>query len=219
MKKNFLTGLALFLPAILTLSIVAFLVNLLTDPFISLIEGLLNYYQIEGYQTWSLGKSTTLLLLVRFIVLVVIFLFILLIGFLTQTFFVYSLFSMTDKLIHRIPFINKIYQTMQEVIHTLFSSTSSSFKQVVLVPYPNESSLSIGFTTADITNGSNEPKIKDKLPVFVPGTPNPTFGFILLFPRDRIIYSDMKVEEAFKLLVSCGIMMPPFKGKTDETKA
>lgn len=217
MKRFFITGLAILLPAILTLLIVGFLVNLLTDPFINAIEGLLNYYQIEGYQNWSLSKNATLLLFIRATVLLMIFLFIILIGFLTQTFFMYSFFMLTDKMIHRIPIINKIYQTMQEVIHTLFSASGSSFKQVVLVPYPNKNSLSIGFLTSDISSGSNEPKIKDKIPVFVPGTPNPTFGFILLFPKDQVIYSEMKIEEAFKLLVSCGIMMPTYQGKIHES--
>ncbi len=217
MKKYFLTGLALLLPALLTLAIVAFLVNLLTDPFINALEGTLNYYQMGGNQPYSLAKNTALQLVIRFFTLGLIFLFIILIGFLTRTFFVYSLLSMADNLIHRIPIINRVYKTIQEVTHTLFSSKNSSFKQVVLVPYPNESSLSIGFATA-VASESNEPKLKDKIPIFVPGTPNPTFGFILLFSKDQVIYIDMKVEEAFKLLVSCGIMLPPVQGMSDENK-
>lgn len=217
MKKYFLTGLALLLPAVLTLTIVVFFVNLLTDPFINWIEGIHNYYAPQE-QALSLTKSKALLIIIRLIILIVIFLFIIFIGFLTSTFFMYSLFNLTDRLIHRIPIINRVYKAIQEVIHTLFSSKGTSFKQVVLVPYPNESSLSIGFITADTTSRSNDPKIKDKVPVFVPGTPNPTFGFILLFPNDRVLYINMKVEEAFKLLVSCGIMLPTATGTIDDQK-
>lgn len=214
MKKYFLTGLALFLPAILTLVIVAFFVNLFTDPFINALEGAFNYYQVEGYQNWSLSKSTGLLLVTRIFILIIIFFFIILVGFLTQIFFMYSLFNKTDNLIHRIPIINKIYKSIQEVIHTLFSSKSSAFKQVVLVPYPSEDTLSIGFVTSDATSNSNEPKIKEKIAIFVPGTPNPTFGFILMFPKDQVTFIDMKVDEAFKLLVSCGLMLPDTSRKT-----
>lgn len=215
-KKLFLTGLALLLPAILTLFIVAFLVNLLTDPFVSAIEGILNYYRVQGSPAWSLNQSAALLFIIRLFILFAIFLFVILVGFLTRTFFMYSIFKMTDNLIHRIPIINKVYKTIQEVIHTLFSAKGTSFKQVVLVPYPNENALSLGFITSDTTSKSNEPRLKDKISVFVPGTPNPTFGFILMYPKHKVIYIDMKVEEAFKLIVSCGIMLP---GKTNETKA
>lgn len=215
MKKYFLTGLALFLPAILTLVIVGFFVNLLTDPFINATEGIFNYYQVEGYQKWSLHKNTGLLFISRIFILIFVFFFIILVGFFTRTFFLYSILIWTDKFIHRIPIVNKIYKSIQEVIQTLFSSKSSSFKQVVLVPYPSENTMSIGFVTTDTTSSSNEPKIKEKIAVFVPGTPNPTFGFILLFPKNQVINIDMKVEEAFKLLVSCGIMLP---NTTQESK-
>lgn len=211
MKRYFITGLALLLPAVLTLVIVGFLVNLLTDPFVNLIEGIIN--QIPGGQNWSLNKSPFLRLTVRLLVLFTIFLFIIFIGFLTRSFFMHTLFTFTDRLIHRIPGINKVYKAIQEVIHTLFSAESSSFKQVVLVPYPFSGSLSLGFTTTNVVSKSEHPKIRGKIPVFVPGTPNPTFGFILLFPQEEVIFIDMKVEEAFKLLVSCGIMLPPTSGK------
>lgn len=201
MKKNFLTGLALLLPAILTLLIVIFFINLLTNPFINMVESAVG-------QGGAFDSSPVLKLMIRLIILLLIFLFIILIGFLTQTLFVYSLINMTDKFIHRIPVVNKIYKSLQEVIQTLFSTNGSTFKQVVLVPYPHEDSLSIGFITTDITSASNEPKLKDKVSVFVPGTPNPTFGFILMYPKDQVILTSMKVEEAFKLLVSCGIMLP-----------
>lgn len=219
MKKHFLTGFAIFLPAILTLAIVAFLVNLLTNPFVNAIEELFNYYQVSGAKPWSFNNNLFLLLLVRLFILFIIFAFIILIGFLTQTFLMFSLINMTDKLMQYIPVFNKVYTSLQEVTRSLFSSKGSSFKQVVLVPYPNETSLSIGFITTDITSSSNNPQLQDKIPVFVPGTPNPTFGFILFFSKDQVIYSNMKIEEAFKFLVSCGIMLSPAPGNLDETKA
>jgi len=204
MKKYFLTGLAILLPAILTIAIVAFVVNLLTDPFISLVEEIFNYNHMTN---WNLNQGSGLLLLIRFFILIIVVLFIILIGFLTRTFFMYTILSMADNLIHRIPFVNKIYKSIQDVIHTLFSSKNTSFKQVVLVPYPNHACMSIGFLTAEVLSDTKEPRLKGKIPVFVPGAPNPTFGFILLFPHDQVKRIDMKVDEAFKLLVSCGIML------------
>lgn len=106
---------------------------------------------------------------------------------------------MGDKLIKKIPVINKIYKAIQDVINTIFSSKSSSFKQVVLVPYPNESSLSVGFITSTENLSQNiDSELNQKVAVFVAGAPNPTVGFILLYPKDEIIYINMKVEEAFR---------------------
>ena len=79
---------------------------------------------------------------------------------------------------------------------------------MVFVPIPHSTSLTIGFLTTDTISQSNNPRLKDRIPVFVPGTPNPTFGFILMYPKEQVTYIDMKVEEAFKVLVSCGIMLP-----------
>ena len=207
MKKHFLTGLALLLPAVLTIIIVAFLVNLLTDPFLSSIEGFLTYYQNSPTSTNDLTQSTALVFAIRLFILFVIFLFILFIRFLTRSLLMYSILSMADRTIHRIPLINKVYKTIQDVTQTLFSSKSSSFRQVVLVPYPHENSLTLGFITSE-TIMSTDLEISEKIPVFVAGAPNPTFGFILMFPKEKVKYIDMKVDAAFKLLVSCGIMLP-----------
>lgn len=215
MKKHFLTGLALLLPVVLTLAIVVFLVNLLTDPFVNAIEGVINYNSVN-HPSWNINQSTGLLLIIRLLILGMIFLFILLIGFLTRSFFMYSMMRMADQMIHRIPFINRIYKSIQDVIQTLFSSKSTTFKQVVLVPYPNEGSVCLGFITSDTTHDSNNLKIRDKVPVFIAGAFNPTFGFIFMFPRDQVTYIDMKVDEAFKVLVSCGIMLPSVQGKIDD---
>lgn len=204
-KKYFLPGLAILLPAMLTFVIIVFFVNLLTNPFINGIEGIYNIFSTDDL---NLSKSAGTLVKVRLLILIFIFLFIILIGFLTQTIFMYSALKMADDLIKRIPFINKVYKSIQDVIKTLFSSNGTSFKQVVLVPYPHANSLAIGFLTADTLSQSNDPRLKDKIPVFVPGTPNPTFGFILMYPKEQVTLIDMKVDEAFKVLVSCGIMIP-----------
>jgi uncharacterized membrane protein len=210
MRKNFLTGLILLLPAILTLIILGFVVNLLTDPFVNILQGTLNF-------NISLHNNSALLLLIRIFIMIAIFFFTIFVGYITQTFFTYSFIRLVDELFKRIPIINTIYKSIKDVIDTLFSAKGSSFKQVVLVPYPNETSLSVGFITStnDIST-DDDPRLKDRIPVFVAGAPNPTVGFILIYPKDQVIYINMKVEEAFKLLVSCGIMMPATLGTSHE---
>jgi uncharacterized membrane protein len=207
MRKNFLTGLVLLLPVLVTILILGYIVNFLTDPFVNILEDLLNIGRYNQ-ELVSLHQSVALLMLTRLIILVFIFFFIVLIGFLTKTFFMYSFFRFTDNLIKKIPIINKVYKAIQEVIQTLFSTQSNSFKQVVLVPYPSPNSLAVGFVTSTPMQTSNDPRIDDKIPVFVAGALNPSVGFIIFFPKDKIQYIDMKIEDAFKLLVSCGIMMP-----------
>ncbi len=203
MRKYFKTGLALLLPLILTLLIVNFLVNFLTAPFLHLTQPLL---------VPLFGKSASLLFLSKVLILFFLFLFVLLIGFLGRLFLIDYLFKLGDFFIHRIPFVNKIYKACQDVVHSLFSSKSKKFSQVVLVPYPYPPHLSIGLVTnAHFSVQEAPPSAQELIPVFVPGTPNPSVGFMLMFKRNQLIHVDMKIEEALKFIVSCGVVTTDFK--------
>ncbi|MEI8366097.1 MAG: DUF502 domain-containing protein, partial [Parachlamydiaceae bacterium] len=119
------------------------------------------------------------------------------------------LISVWERLVARIPFIRSVYKTCRDVIGTLFTSSSNSFKQVVLVPYPSQDTKAIGLVTRDNIqiDGSKEVLIA----VFIPTTPNPTSGFLILFKKDSLIYLDMKVEDALKYVISCGVIPTPIK--------
>ena len=125
---------------------------------------------------------------------------------LTRWFFIHYILRLWDYLLNCIPVISPVYKTCQEIINTVFASKATSFKQVVLVRYPNEYSYSIGFITREDFPGLNTPLIS----VFVPTTPNPTSGFLMMFKPSDLIYLDMKVEDAFKYIISCGMILNTF---------
>lgn len=199
MRRYFMAGLAFLLPAVLTVIITMFLINLLTQPFQGMIRSLVGSYQLS-----FLGSPEVIVVLSKILILILLFLFIMVLGFVARMFLVNRLFKFSDSIMSQIPLVNKIYRALQDVMTTLFAPESNSFSQVVLVPFPKTNSWSIGLISqADVPKGSDEEHM-GLLSVFVPGTPNPTMGFMLLFRRDKVIFLDMSVDEAVRFVVSCG---------------
>ncbi len=208
-KKYFTTGLVILLPVILTILVMTFLVNFLTRPFLGVTGNLVTYFLSTHHL--FLDHINIVLILSKLLILMGLFLFTLLIGFLGKLFLIDYLFKLGDALLHHVPFINKIYKACQDIVHSLFSSSSKSFSQVVFVPFPSPESLSVGLVTKEsILIHSHPIQSSDLVPVFVPGTPNPSVGFLMMFQRKQLIFVDMKVDEAMKFVVSCGVVMPDF---------
>lgn len=196
MKNNFLTGLVILLPIALTFWILALLVNILTNPFTGLVDSLFAYYHVNPAWTPFVSKLLILAVLLGLVFLA---------GLIGRFLFLNPLFKFGDRLLHRVPLVNKVYKASQDVVHSLFSEDKASFSEVVLAPFPNERSLSIGLISSKKDNPTGQ------VSVFVPGTPNPTMGFMLLFQQDQLIPLDIKVDEALKFVVSCGVINPKDK--------
>ena len=207
MKKSFITGLALLLPAILTLMIFLFLLNLFTAPFVGVMEALLTHYGLLDAQHLLMNKQL-ILFMSRIVVLIALVLTTLIIGFLGRLLLFHSLLKIGNRILNKIPFFNKIYRATQEVISTIFQTSAPSFSQVVLVPFPNAGNKCIGLITND--SAASSPSEHGTISVFIPATPNPTMGFMLLFKKEQLIFLDMKVDEAIRFIVSCGVMAPSF---------
>lgn len=212
MKKYFTNGLALLLPVILTVMIVNFLINLVTQPFLNSTTALLEklfFFQSSlplFQQTAFLILSSKMLILIFLIGLTI------LIGIMGKLFLIDLFFRFGDYLFHKLPFVNRIYKACKDVVHSLFSSSSKKFSQVVFVPFPSPENLSIGLVTSASLKIENSDENHDHLiSVFVPGTPNPSVGFLLMFKREQLLFVNMKVDEAMKFIVSCGIVMPDFE--------
>ena len=207
MKKNFFTGLLLLLPFTLTVLIVVWVVNFLTDPFQSSVENVL-YYFIPQHQPFVFFPGLPMLHLVsKILVIALLTCFLILVGYLGQGVLLTSVLNFGDFLISRIPFINKIHYSIKELVDTLFKSKGSAFTQVVVVPFPNAKS----YTVALITQAQKMQLPSSLVTVFVPGTPNPTCGFMLTCKYEDVIFLDMKVEEGLKFIVSCGTMFHGFQ--------
>jgi uncharacterized membrane protein len=193
MRKYFATGLVILLPIALTFWIVSFIIGILTDPFLGLAEFMLTSVGIHSHEALAYGgKLLALLFLLALIVGI---------GAVGRYFFFKYLIIISDAILHRIPFISAVYKTSQEFIQTLFNKSNQSFKQVVLVPFPHADVWSIGLITRD------DFEIDGRVAVFVPTTPNPTSGFLLMYRRDQLQLLDMKADEALRYILSCGVLL------------
>lgn len=212
MKKNFLAGLAILLPMVLTVIIVMFFVNLLTKPFMGLVTGIFEKTGLLNRSFFFFQGSQLAFVISKILILFVLFASTLLIGLLIHHFFAHYFFDAFDRIIHKIPIVNKIYKAFQEVMHTLFKSQKQAFSQVVIVPFPQTETYCIGFITKESLPEGSDKEHLDYISVYVPGTPNPLMGFNFLYRREQVHFINMKVDEALKFVISCGVMFPGFEG-------
>lgn len=221
MKKYFTSGLVIFLPILLTILIVAFVINILTNPFVGNIEAIFHHFNLLEGTYFFIDGDDIIRFLSRFIVLIGLFGFIVFIGFVGKLFLIDYLFKLGYAVFHNIPYVNKIFKASQDVVHSLFSSESKSFSQVVFVPFPTAQTLSVGLVTKESLSVHSTDDSTEMIPVFVPGTPNPSVGFMLMFKKEQLIFVNMKIDEAIKFVVSCGVVMPNFMvtpADNEETK-
>ena len=135
----------------------------------------------------------------------------LLLGWLATNFLGKRLFTLWDRVMHRVPLINKVYATLRQIAELLLGpGRAGSFGKVAIVEFPSAGSGSwgLGFVTA---SSSGEAGLKTGKPVrsvFIPSAVNPTTGFLLLVPDERIVYLDMSAEQAMKMIVSAGALVP-----------
>lgn len=208
MKKYFITGLVILLPLAVTIAIVVFIVNFLTKPFIGFVVDFLQDFDILNKGFLLLTPEQVVLYGSKFLILICLFLFTLLLGMIARWFFFRALLSLSDKILHRIPLINKVYKTTQEIIKTIFVTDKSSFKQVVMVPFPKEGTYVMGLVSRESPQVCSEKAKASMVSVLVPTTPNPTTGFLLMYKKEDLIYLDLKPEAAIKYIVSCGVITP-----------
>ncbi len=216
-KQYFITGLAILLPLALTIVIVLFIINVLTGPFLGLVQGIMNYYNFMQDGFWIFTGPQLQKFLSKILILIFLIFFTIGLGWLTRWVVVHYMLKTGDFIIHRIPFVNTLYITFQDVFKTIFKSHTSSFKQVVIIPFPNPESKTLGLVTKEdiLFDGNNK-----RVAVFVPTTPNPTSGYLLLLKEEDLTYIDISVEEALKYVISCGVILMPFtKISRDEARA
>jgi len=192
-KNYFLTGVLVSAPVFITFWIVFSLVNF----FDKLITPLIPFYINPNYY---LPRDVPGLGLIILIILLVF------IGFITASFFGSFIFRKTESLINKIPFIKIFYKTIKQIIETIFKNNSNAFRDVVLLEYPRKGIWVLGFTTGEV-KGVVTKKINQQLiNVFVPTTPNPTSGFLLMVPKNQLKYLNVKVDDTIKTIVSAGII-------------
>ena len=192
-KNYFFTGILVTAPVVITFWIVISLVNL----FDKLITPVIPYYLNPNYYLPRDVPGLGLIVLIFFMVVI---------GSLTANFFGSWILKQTVSFISKIPLIKAFYKTIKQILETILKSNSQAFRDAVLVEYPRKGAWVIGFTTGEV-KGAVKKKIKNQLVnVFVPTTPNPTSGFLLMIPKKDLRYLDVSVDDAIKTIVSAGII-------------
>ena len=209
-RANFVTGLFIVLPAVVTLAVLRWLfgtVSNITDTLLFFIPQKYTHHDLvapgdaQGPMYWYWSAIALLLAIILISV----------IGRLARNYFGKKIIEWADLTMMRVPLFNKIYAAIKQVNEAFATGDKNSFKTVVLVEFPSPGSYSIGFLTAEQDN-----EVQAKLPrkvvsVFIPTTPNPTSGFLILVPEDKITRLDMSVTDAVKYIVSLGSISPPDK--------
>jgi len=130
-----------------------------------------------------------------------------LIGWLSLSFIGKKMLDIFNNILKKIPILRTIYSAIGQMTET-FTSTDKERKNVVLVEYPRKGSWAVGFATKENFGEMSDKTKKNLINVFVPTTPNPTSGFLLMIPKDELIYLDLTFEEASKFIVSAGTSNP-----------
>ena len=139
--------------------------------------------------------------------IVIALLLITLIGWLSLSFIGKKLLNIFDNILNKIPILRTIYSAFAQMLET-FTSNKVSKKNVVLVEYPRKGTWAVGFATNENTGEIKNKIGQEVINVFVPTTPNPTSGFLLMFPKEDVIYLDLTFEQASKFIVSAGSTNP-----------
>ena len=189
-RNYFITGVVVLIPISITVYLTLFLVSISSKILPKELNP--NYYlpyNVPGLE------------------IIISVIIITLIGWLSLSFIGKKLLNIFNNVLKKIPILRTIYSAIGQMTET-FTSTDAVKKNVVLVEYPKKGTWAVGFATKE-NSGEISDKAKRKLiNVFVPTTPNPTSGFLLMFPKEEVIYLDLTFEEASKFIISAGTSNP-----------
>jgi uncharacterized membrane protein len=196
LKRIFLTGLAVVIPAGLTLYILFFITGMM-DNLLKIIP--FDYQPDNLFHFHIPGMGIIFTVLLIFIC-----------GLVTTSYLGNRLVIFGERIVGKIPFVRSIYQAIKRIAEGLFMDRAQSFKKVVIVEYPRRGAYSIGFITGT-PNGDIQKHLGGKSPcvgIYIPCALTPTTGVFVMVPQDELIEVSMSVEEAFTLIISAGIVTP-----------
>lgn len=196
-RAYFLTGLLVLVPLALTY----FIIKLL---FIS-IDDILNDYVSRLLFNLGLETGRQPIPGIGFVTLIVLIFFT---GVLARNYFGRKLVDFGDRIVQGIPLINRVYGATKQISQAFFSAKREVFKKAVLFEYPRKGIYSIGFYTQDTRGAVQNVLEDDVVSIFLPTTPNPTSGFLLFVKKTEIVELDLPIEEALKLVISGGAIVP-----------
>jgi uncharacterized membrane protein len=199
LRNYMIGGLLIWIPILITFWVLRFLSGILDQSLLLLPPS----WRPEAlFGTYVPGVGIVLSLLLLFLT-----------GVLVKNLFGGQMVAGLESLVRRIPVIGSVYGGAKTFSETVLTDKGKSFKQVVMVEFPRKGVFSIGFITSHDLEEAQAKTAQEVTCVFVPTTPNPTTGFLVMVPKDEVKYMDMTVDEAFKMLLTLGVVVPTWKNK------
>ena len=194
LRKYLIAGLLVWLPLTATVFIIKLVVDLL-DLTILLLPVEYQPEALLGFSVPGLGVILAISILI-------------ITGMLAANLLGRQLVGLWEGLLSRIPLVRTIYNSIKQITTTVLTSGGKSFRKVVMIEYPRKGTWSIGFLTNEQVAISSKDSLTTMIAVFVPTTPNPTSGYIIMLAKQDVIELDMSIEDGFKFIFSMGVITP-----------
>ena len=195
-KKTFLTGLFVLIPILVTIYIIYIIVSFADNVISPIMKNITS--NMTGKELYIPGAGLILFIIITYLT-----------GVLASNFFGKRLLSHGEKMLKKIPFVKGIYSSVKDMTDAFSSDKTKSFKEVVLVEFPFKERYAIGFITNRIHNSEKGTLCS----VFIPTTPNPTSGYLIMIPEEEVIFLGMPIDDAIKYIVSLGTLRVELKWK------
>lgn len=200
-RNSFISGLLLLAPVAVTVFVINFLVERLGSPARSTFFFFIPETSVGGF-------GSELLLQLAGILIVAILITVL--GWLSQKLIGKVLVNVFERIVSSVPGVRTVYNTVKQIRDTFVMQDKAVFQCSVLVEYPRKGVYVLGFLTGEGKGEVQQVTAHDILNVFIPTTPNPTSGFLLMVPREEVIFLQMSVADGMKLIISGGAVVPQF---------
>lgn len=205
-----LTGTIIALPIAVTVFVFMFLIRNIGTPVSQLI-----FVPLFQYLDASLPHSGVGKILLDIISTVIVLVIITSLGIASKFFLTNWIISTSEKAINKIPGVGLVYRTVKQIVDTFSKQNKAVFQAVVMVEFPRKGMYAVGFVTSKAKGEIQERTGEVVVNVFIPTTPNPTSGFLVMVPQESLEYLDMSVGDAMKLIISGGAVVPEYAKKTD----
>ena len=207
LRASFFTGLVVVLPIGLTIYLIWTVIGWIDGWILPLIPG---PWKPDALVRDWFGETATIP--VRGVGVVVFLVFTVIVGWVAKGLMGRSMLNVAERLVDRMPVVRSVYTGLKQIAETVFAQTETNFERACLVQYPKEDIWAIAFVSTrakgEIKAKMGEKGYQDIISVFLPTTPNPTSGYLLYVPEQDVIYLDMKIEDAAKLIISAGLVYP-----------
>jgi len=202
-RSYLLAGLVVWLPILVTFVVLRFIVDLL-DKTMALLPDAYQPEQLFGMSLPGLGVLLSLALL-------------LITGIVATNILGQRLVMMSEAILDKIPLVRTIYNATKQMMHAIFATNGQAFRKVLMVEYPRKGMWSVAFQTGTASEEIVEHAGIEMVLIFIPTTPNPTSGFLMMVPKKDVIELSMTIDEALKFIISLGVMQPhaPVKHTTN----